>query len=215
MFQTKATRHWLPWARFNLRRNPFGELTRQERAQIAVVDVDGILPLVGQNHSVVQFIGDCGRGKTTRMLSLQARLPDSSYVYLPEDQPCPAIPHGVPLLIDEAQRLSRSVRRRIFSTGVPLILATHRDLNRSLQRHGYVVSTQRIGEGNVPELVHQLLNRRMEASRLGDGPIPRVTAHDSRVLVQRFGTNIRSIEDYLYDRFQFQVTRDGEVRFVD
>ena len=40
----------------------------------------------------IEFIGDCGRGKSTRLRWLQSRLPQSTYVYLPEDAPVPAIP---------------------------------------------------------------------------------------------------------------------------
>lgn len=102
--------HWLPWASCNLRRNPFGELTREERAEVAEVDVDRIAGRVAKPHTAVQLIGDCGRGKTTRMLALMNRFPDASYVYLPENGPCPAIADGNPLLIDEAQRLPRTAR---------------------------------------------------------------------------------------------------------
>jgi len=215
MSHKEAIRSWLPWARVNLRRNPFGQLTARERAETAVVELDRFLPLLRQPTTAIQFIGDCGRGKTTRMLAMKARLPASAYVYLPENQPCPAIPEGDPVMIDEAQRLPRTVRNRVFSAGLPLVLATHSDLTRSLRSHGYVVHTERIGDGNDPKLVQQLLNRRIEASRLGGGPVPRVTADDARALVQRFGTDIRSIENYLYDLMQLQVTKNGEMRFSD
>jgi len=57
---------WLPWARFNLHRNPFGELTPDERAELAVVNVDYLVEMLGDPRQAVQFIGECGRGKTTR-----------------------------------------------------------------------------------------------------------------------------------------------------
>lgn len=207
--------HWLPWASCNLRRNPFGELTREERAEVAVVDVDRIAGRVTKPHSAVQLIGDCGRGKTTRMLALMNRFPDASYVYLPEDRPCPAIAEGHPLLIDEAQRLPKTACRSIFATGLPLVLATHRDLGRMLRSFRYDVYTERIGEGNTAELLQRLLNRRIEASRLQDGPLPVVSMDTANQLVKRFGSDIRGIEDYLYERVQTQVVRHGEMRFID
>ncbi len=203
------------WAETNLHRNPFGELTRAERVEVAVVDVDRIAALVTRPLTAVQFIGDCGRGKTTRMLSLVGRIPDAIYTYLPEDGPCPPIPSGQVVLIDEAQRLPRSVRRKVFSTGKPLVLATHRDLTRPLLRYGYTVQTQRIGQTNTPELVCQVLNRRIESSRRGPGPIPEITLDFARSLVGRFGTDIRGIEDHLYELVQAQVTSHGQVRFSD
>lgn len=199
---------WLPWARCNLTRNPFGELTSEERAEVAIVDVDSIASKLKRRLSAVQFVGDCGRGKTTRMLVLAKRLAGSSYVYLPENGPTPAIAQGNPLLIDEAQRLPREIRRRIFSTGIALVLATHRDLSRPLRRHGYTVHTEPIGKGNTPELVEQLLNRRIEASRLGEGPVPTISIEDSEQLVRRFGSDIRQIEHYLYEQIQTHVTQN-------
>ena len=207
---------WLPWAWCNLRRNPFGELLREERVQLAVVDVADIASDVQRARTAVQLIGDCGRGKTTRMLVLAAAMADSAYVYLPKDEPCPAIPVGNPLLIDEAQRLPRSVRRRVFAAGLPLVLATHRDLSRSLMRAGYQVQTRQIGQTNDAALLHQVLNKRIQASRLDPrGDVPVITARDAATLVDRFGSNIRAIESYLYEFVQTQVFRDGEMRFID
>ena len=213
---TKPTKlAWLPWSRFNLHRNPFGELTRQERAELAVVNVDHIVALLNENMKAVQFIGACGRGKTTRMLKLKMQFPEASYAYVPEDPPCPAIEVGSPVLIDEAQRLSRAARHCVFASGYPLVLATHQDLSRSLRKYGYTVHTEQIGEGNSPELVRQLLNRRIEASRLSDGPIPELSLEDAERLVGDFGSDIRGIENRLYERFQRQVETHGEMRFVD
>lgn len=205
--------HWLPWARWNLWRNPFGELTREERAELAIVSPEERSRCSVREGQAVQLIGACGRGKTTRMLAIERGLPGASYVYLAEDEPCPAIPVGDPLLIDEAQRLPRSVRQRIFSTGLPLILATHEDLGRPLRRFGYAVQTIHIGDENTPELLCRLLNRRITASRLTAGPVPTVSQQQAERLIRRFGTNVRAIEHFLYEQLQTQVIRDGEVRF--
>ncbi len=212
---TRSVGDWLPWAWCNLRRNPFGELTREERVELAVVDVDSIAARVADSRSAVQLIGDCGRGKTTRMLVLKHSLADSAYVYLAEDQPCPAIPAGRPLLIDEAQRLPAAVRRRVFGSGLPLVLATHRDLNRPLVRAGYRVHSEEIGGQNDAALLCRVLNRRIEASRLGSGGVPALSIDQAHALVVRFGSNIRAIEGFLYERVQTQKFSHGEMRFVD
>ena len=44
---------WLPWARFNLHRNPFGELTPDERAELAVVEVDYLIEMLGDPGQAV------------------------------------------------------------------------------------------------------------------------------------------------------------------
>lgn len=212
---SSSLEHWLPWAKCNLCRNPFGELTPDERADVAIVDLDPIARRVAQPRSAVQLIAECGRGKTTRMLALWKSIRTASYVYLSEDGPCPAIPEGNPVLIDEAQRLPKAVLRQILKTGVPLVLATHDDLSRPLRRFDYHVHTQRIEEGNTPELIHRLLNRRIEAARLQEGPLPVLSLGQSRGLVARFGSNIREIENYLYELVQSQVIDHGEMRFID
>ncbi len=203
------------WARSNLYRNPFGELTRDQRIEVAIVDVESLVERVSKPWYAIQFIGQCGRGKTTRMLKLASRLPASTYTYLAEDGHCPAIPSGDPVLIDEAQRLPGRVRSALFLTGIPMVLATHRDLFRPLKRAGYAVKTERIGSSNSPELLCQILNRRIEAARLTKDPIPVVTIDFARQLVRRFGTNIRGIESHLYELVQTQVTDHGQMRFDD
>lgn len=204
---------WLPWARFNLHRNPFGELTPDERAELAVVEVDYLIEMLGDPRQAVQFIGECGRGKTTRMLKLRSHLPESSYTYIPEHLPCPPILSGNPILVDEAQRLSRSARRCVLRSRCSLVFATHNDLSKSLRKHGYRVHTEHIGESNGPELVCELLNRRIEASRLQSGVIPVISIEDAELLVAEFGNDIRGIENRLYLQFQknLEVGFDGEM----
>ncbi|TWU43981.1 hypothetical protein Q31b_15150 [Novipirellula aureliae] len=222
MMQTKLNefskiRGVLPWARCNLFRNPFGELTREERAELAILDVRELAKHVVDLRSAVQLIGECGRGKTTRMLALKRLLPDASYVYLDEDLPCCPIPYGNPLLIDEAQRLPRDVMRTLFSSGLPLILATHRDLSRQLLRFGYTVTTYPLGQSNDASFIMQAMNRRIEASRLNPAPvpIPKLSMKDAEALRRRFGSDIRAIESHLYEQVQKQVNSDGEMRFID
>ncbi len=208
-------RGWQPWAWCNLGRNPFGELTREERVQVAVVDVASISDRLRRRQMAVQLIGDAGRGKTTRMLVLQHQLADSAYVYLAEDEPCPAIPRGCPLLVDEAQRLPRRVRRAVFAAGLPLVLATHRDLTRPLRRAGYTVHTEQIGRPPDPALVREMVNRRIEWCRMGDGPVPQLSLRDAAWLVSRFDSDLRAMEAYLYDQVQRQTYSDGQMRFID
>lgn len=214
------------WQQANLFRNPFGELEREERAKLAVADVTQILDAIAaQDHdgdtrfceqTAFQLLGECGRGKTSRLLAIQHRFPQSVYVYLGEDQPCPTVPWGWPLLIDEAQRLPRRVRRLIFSSKVPLVLATHRDLTRSLRRAGYRVTSERIGLTLSAEKLKSILNQRINASRRDESSQPpQVTTAIANKLISRFGTDVRAIEGFLYEVVQQQVDTDGQMRFID
>ena len=115
------------------------------------------------------------------------------------------------MLIDEAQRLPWRVRRAVFSTNVPLILATHRDLRTVLERYGYKVKTTTIGQHNTPEHIQAILNRRIEASRLEAGPVPQISIEFANALHQSFGNNVRAIEQKLYKEFQKLVIRHAKM----
>ncbi len=211
---------WLPWAWCNLRRNPFGELTREERALVAVADTHVWTTMLRKPRVAIQFIGRKGRGKTTRMLALQRALPDASYTYIPETGPCPPIAWGRPILIDEAQRLPATARAAVLASSEPLGLATHHDLTRPLHVAGYEVITYKIGRENNATLLRQWTWRRIEASRLSNSPVclsrlPQLSENDSERLIRRFGTDFRAIENFLYDKIQTQCYSHGEMRFID
>ena len=191
-----------PYARFNLRRNPFGELTRQERAELAVVDAKQWLDSLLGETAAMQFIGEKGEGKTTHLLAIERVLPNTIYVYLPEDGLQPPIPRQRPLIIDEAQRLGYLNRRRIFKLGGPLILGTHRDFTGELRRSGLHVVTVDVAEDPSPEQLARILNKRIEASRLTRSSLPHIEVSYAKRLQRQWGTNIRAIELHLYDQFQ-------------
>ena len=75
-----ASRPRLPFAHLNLRRNPFGEVAREERPALVVADLEPLLAEIADPGRAVQIIGDSGRGKTSLLLALGARLPDACYV---------------------------------------------------------------------------------------------------------------------------------------
>lgn len=209
------------WSGANLFRNPFGELTRQERIELARVDSAPVHALLRNEDGYVprvafQYVGDCGRGKSSRLLGLVRELEDCVYVYLPEDAPCPAIPRAGCLMIDEAQRLPRRVRSVLFGSGISLVLATHRDLSAQLRRHGYRVVTEDISLELDAGSLAEILNLRISASRRdANRPIPVIGLQSASNLMKRFGTDVRAMELHLYDLVQGQVDSHGEMRFDD
>jgi len=196
----------LPFAHLNLRRNPFGEPTRDERGEMAVVDVDEHIDVLRSNSSfAVQFVGNCGRGKTTHMLALHRAFPGSPYVYVPEDGPVPRMPTPAedgPLFIDEMQRVPRRTRREVMRRGRPLVIGTHRDHTRELRRHGYAVETIRPAAEMDAARLREIVHRRIEWARRGDGDVPRVSESTISSLLSRYGDDVRAIEGHLYDVFQ-------------
>lgn len=197
-----------PYLRWNLLRNPFGELTRRERAELAVVDVAMHLAELQRGRTALQFLGDQGRGKTTHLLAIGGSLPAAEYVYLPEDGPRPRIPSMRPLLLDEAQRVSRWQRYRVFTVEGPLVVGSHQDHTLELERAGYRVVTHQVADSASPERLRVMLNRRIEAARAGVGPLPLVGEAFAAELHVRFGADIRGVEQFLYHLFQSRMHED-------
>lgn len=191
----------LPFGPLNLRRNPFGELEPSERAALAVVEVDRFVRRLRQPGYAVQFLGECGRGKTTHLLAITRRFPHAAYVHVGEGER-PRIPHGQPLLIDEMQRVPPRRRRRVYRRPVSLALGTHEDLSSELARAGFEVDSVRLPEMLNAGRLQQILNRRIEGARRGTGPLPLVTLQTAQAMIDRFGDDVRAIELHLYDLFQ-------------
>ena len=168
-----SSRTTSPFARFNLFRNPFGELTVAERAELAVVDVEKYLAWLEQSsRAVLQVIGPCGHGKSTHLRALQyawatryapADLP--AFVYFPEEGHQPALPRSRPLFIDEAQRMGWWRRRQMLRGDGPLVIATHRDLSREFMAAGFQLMTIDLDQPMPTQQLHELLGRRIAASR--------------------------------------------------
>ena len=199
----------LPFAHLNLRFNPFGEIPLEHRAELAVVDLESIVNQLADRRAAFQFIGDKGRGKTTHLLALAQHFPHAAYVHIPEDER-PPIPVGDPLMIDEAQRLSRWTRWRVFRRKVPLVLGTHEDYSGELKRAGREVTTIEVGGLLDAGQLQKLLERRIELARRGEGSVPRVTRETIDHLLLEFGNDIRAMEGWLYEVFQ-NLTEPGDV----
>lgn len=200
-----------PYHRFQLWRNPFGELTREERGELAVVDrLEEWLQLLADPRAALQFVGDCGYGKTTHLLAIQRCLPDVPYVYYPEDGPRPRLPDQRPVIVDEAQRMGYWQRRRMLRGGGPLVVASHTDLSHQLMRSGFTVETICFAVPMQATTLARILNRRVEASRLDsadvDVPLLHVDESLAGKLLDRFGPNVREIEHFLYVELQHCIT---------
>jgi len=190
----------LPFAHLNLRRNPFGEISAQETAALACVDIDDVVHRLATPGVAIQYVGDKGFGKTTHLLAIRSRLPDAGYVHIPEGQRG-RIPTGTPLLIDEAQRLTWGQRRRLFRQSVPLVLGTHTDYSRALRPHR-VTETIAVGSRMDAERLCALLNARIQWARRSEGPLPRIRLETARRLRDNYGPNVRGTLHEMYAAFQ-------------
>lgn len=194
--------HLSPFHPYNLFRNPFGELTREERAELAITDLTPWLALLSNRSCVIQFVGDCGRGKSTHLLALAKQLSTAPFVYIPEQGPAPTLPEARPLIVDEVQRLSTRQRNQLARAGGPLILGSHSDHTRQFQRFGLIVHTVLVAQLMTPSKIHAILNKRIEASRHQPGQVPSISMPLAVRLFEQFGSDMRGIEHYLYSQFQ-------------
>ncbi len=190
----------LPFVHLNLRRNPFGELGLAERAALAQVDVRPWLPRLARPGFALHIRGEPGRGKTTHLLAFRRALPEVPYIHIGYGPP-PPIPTAPLLLLDETQRLPLKLRRRVFRPSCSLVLGTHTDHVRALERAGFTVACLELGERSPAEL-RVMFEARIEAARRAPGPLPRLTEQTLRRLIARHVDDIRGMESSLYDAFQ-------------
>lgn len=191
----------LPFAHLNLRRNPFGELDLALWAELAVVEVDHLVPRLKRRGYAVQFIGPKGRGKTTHMLALVRHFPLARYVHVGENE-SPRIPPSHPLFVDEIQRVPRRRRRRLFRRPVSLVIGTHEDFRSELAASGFQVETIGVAGALDARRLSEILNLRIEAARRAPGPVPQVTLPTGQAMIDRFGDDVRAIQGAMYDLFQ-------------
>ncbi len=219
-----------PFARFHLFRNPFGELSRSERAQLAVLDVQAAVRWLDKPKAAIHIVGPCGHGKTTHLLAIgsawarrmREQSPDGDdvevpYVYFPCDGSQPALPRQRLALIDECQRMNRKRLRQMLSGNGPLAISTHDDICDQLERAGFEVLNIDVSIPASTDVLREILNRRVLASRVIDGQVKAsfndedmragyhplcLSVDQVLALQQRFGSNIRTIEHYLYEAFQ-------------
>lgn len=191
----------LPFVHLNLHKNPFGSLTRKEQAQLALVDVDFFVEQLRRGPFRVQFLGECGAGKTTHLLAIRKHFPDAPYFHFAEGAPIPKIPQAPLMFLDETQRLPRPLLKSLLSQKTSLVMATHRNHSRILRRGGVPFESIKLN-GLSDEKLQIWIESRVEAVRRQPGAIPQLEPHAATKLRQKFGRDVRAIEDHLYEVFQ-------------
>ena len=193
--------HVSPWARWNLRLNPFGEPPAAELPDLIVAEIEGHAEWARRPRHAVHVVGDKGRGKSARLAAIHQRLPEFPLVYLAEDEPLPALPRAGGLLLDEAQRLPRRRRRQLFAQLEHLVLTSHEDHRGELLAAGWKVRAVRVRGLGADRLV-ALLQRRLNWAWNGTPPVPQVPSSVVDGLLSRHGDDIRAMLDELYERLQ-------------
>lgn len=200
----------LAFSHLNLRRNPFGEVPADERGKLAVVDVERFAARLAEPGFAVQFVGECGRGKSTHLRALREHFPQAPFVRVAERPRGFRMPKAPVVFVDEAQFLSRRQRRRAFRDDASYAVGSHEDLGRVFERAGLGWETVAVGGADTAR-VARIVERRIEWARRGPGPVPRLAEAAVEALVARHGDDVRAIEDHLYEVFQ-QLEEVGDVQ---
>ncbi len=191
----------LPFAHLNLRWNPFGEAEPDERAAMAVIDVSPWLEHLRASRTAIRFVGDHGRGKSTRLLALRDALPSAVHFRAARGDPPRTLPRDAIVLIDEFARLDRRSARWLLRDARNVVVALHDGERDGLERAGFDVLTVRVGGVNVAEL-RAICAQRVEWARRAEGPVPVVSDAAGAALIREHSDDIRAMESHLYEVFQ-------------
>ncbi len=190
----------------NLRWNPFGEATLEDRKCLALLRVS---PPPAQTH--LQIMGDAGHGKTSSLLALLGVIEGARYVYVPDPTRPESPPLGrlrtwlgamaatTPLLIDEAQRWPALALWLLSWRRGTTVLATHDDLRDRWHRRLETVQLVFVDDESLEQIIE---GRLRWARRTPTAPVPRLAVGALRALRARHGACIRAIEDELYRLYQ-------------
>ena len=209
--------------RLNLRRNPFGELPREERAAIACADTAGPSAFLrgarAGERRALQLVGDHGRGKSSLLIAVHAReFPEAPYTQIRTSQPAPNTEAALQF-VDSVENLSWLGRRKLYSRCQVLAYTTHRDLSAELRRAGFGVVSLSVGIQSIEELA-RIVEARIGAAALHPKarataalPAAALLAGETRViprpsrrrledLYRDYGDDVRSIEAALYRDYE-------------
>lgn len=165
---------------------------------------------------LLQICGIKGAGKTSVLYALMnefSRIGSAPvYTYVPPDQAPPKLEiDKSPMLVDEAQRLPRRSRLRLYRKALALtlnsihnprlILATHEDFSGEFSQFPLEFETIQLTAPGETDLT-LLLEKRIQHFASGAASSVRFEPGAVRYLSNKFGDDLRSMETFLYTYFQ-------------
>lgn len=198
------TMHDLSPSYLNLRFNPFGSLTAEERGELAVIafDLDPLVRRLKRPGFAVLFLGHSGRGKSTHLFALRSHFPQAPYIYVADGEPTPPFPDAPLLFIDEMQRVPRRRRRELLTQQASFVIGSHRNHRRELEKAGLAYEVVKLKRVSV-ERAQIIFRKRIEfARRSPDRPLPSVSRKTIRRLLIKHRGDLWAVEDDLYDQMQ-------------
>jgi hypothetical protein len=207
---------YFPWSHLGLRANPFQSLNRTDWHAIALLPEHLVRWLV-RPSAILQLTGGKGTGKTSALLALRRELEKqyvpSKYEHLASGSRLPVLElsNDRLLLIDEAQRLTKRIRLKLFQsvqtktkagvTAPILIYSSHEDYSVEIGRYFEDFISYEMHALSARDLAG-LLDRRVNHFAVrGSGKV-----HFDReavdFLLAAFGADLRGMETFLYNFFQ-------------
>lgn len=193
----------LPFAHLNLRCNPFGQLTRPEKNELAVLRLD-LQPYAERLRIpgyALQFLKEGAPNKTTHMMGISRLLPDAVYVQLREGMPVPHIPEAPALFIDWMHLMPGDERREILRRQASFGIVSHVNHGREFKRAGLTYELVKLPMYTAEQLKVQVDRRIAWARRDPNRPVPAVSLETVSQLLAQFDDDVAVIE-HLYDRFE-------------
>ena len=191
----------LPFAHLNLRRNPFGEIPREERGELVVGTLDREIDHL-HSGGIVEFCGESGRGKSSALYGLHEHLEGAAYQYVPHDERLTSWPEADVLLVDEVQFLERATRLELWNRALPIACGTHVSYADEMRARSRDVLEVDLDAPRDLDELEAIFHRRIEAHRRNDGPVPELERETLRALRERYGSDHRAMERHLYEIVQ-------------
>ena len=193
--------------RVNLSHNPFGELSTEQWVASALVDVEAYRVLLEQPGTALQFLGRCGRGKTTHLRAVCAATPRASWVRARVEPPIRAEIR----VVDEFDSVWPWTRWQHVRGARSVAVATHRDQTTELRLYGFRVHTVEVTQTDL-ERLQQIVQRRILVARRGPGSVPSIPRSHLAALHREHGDDIRAIMHALYGWFQNAYAGESHVQ---
>jgi len=201
---------YFPHRESGLHTNPFRVLLPGELTQVAGLPA-GIEDFWSRGDHQ-QILGEAGRGKSTLLLALASRAEASgktaAYEYIPEGARTyrTGIPGLDAFFLDEADRIGPLAWRRLLRAAgrntCRIIIGCHRDQSLRFSRRGLALKTVHLGGVLDERFLCRILERRLGFAALPGGDPPRFSSDSASWLLERFGSDLRSLERFLYLFFQ-------------
>lgn len=191
-----------------LKRNPFGSLTEAEEDALLlpIPDIDTWAHM----PESLQLMGERGRGKSSLLRATLRQITAAGQHFAYESLPEGTSHLTTPLenldgfALDEAQRLSLWQCQRLFwqMRGRRLIITTHEDLGAWFRLYRKPYRTVQVAQFSTPARVAEMITRRIAFFALDAGPQVSLTEEAFAWLWARYGDDVRSTEQALYEVFQ-------------